>query len=705
MRTLPLLVGACSALQLGSFARMLPLQRARVAMSSASGLEGVDGTTYYEDKLCVEEEECALPEEGDFTIAILGDLHLDPRKMDDYYTGRDHFLPILEDAKSRGVATALVSLGDLGESKSVDPENTQELFAGTTACHELAADFLSSFDVPYEVIGGNHDLEGIDEFSTDEANLEAFCRIHNKPQMQFKREIAEKTLLVGLGSTVFRTAKYTSHEVTIDDEQLAWFEDVCKSHTSTDGWKIFVFTHAPPIGSGLRVLQENHVVNGCCWLNHSGGKNGDPKTTTKFIELVREHRCIKAWFSGHFHLGQDYQDSITFPTIPRELGPYPNRGSCVFAQTSVMRGGTSRDGRQQSRLLRGNKDGFEICTVNHAEGGTVRLDATITYTDTNHEVGVYAHEHAELQSNNFMRVYSPSSGDECYVSYDEEGDGVSIDPTNGCQVGEETVAWWHMSCGRVLGVYDGRLIEYEPSTLAPLGLVVGQDELKGKKVIVVGSGLEECKIDTARTSNMQGMEGADCAEYEGEEQAVLLVDDAGLITVIQPNEDGSYWRKIVRNKMTRMKEKRRLQAGQAYASEVFGVDGEEMAGKVVSSWGPYTSIVGTAVKTGVAGLTATAELTAQKDWQKLAPEEKVGTWQATGEELAAAFAKIDTDGNGSITEDELKAAIRVVNPAATDAEVESMVQLADIGPADGQVTLQEFVMLMLFGAGKKAQPA
>ena len=35
---------------------------------------------------------------------------------------------------------------------------------------------------------------------------------------------------------------------------------------------------------------------------------------------------------------------------------------------------------------------------------------------------------------------------------------------------------------------------------------------------------------------------------------------SGAITVVQPNEDGSYWRKIVRNKMIRMKEKRRLQA-------------------------------------------------------------------------------------------------------------------------------------------------
>ena len=206
--------------------------------------------SYYADKLCTtdeaeEAEQCELPGSDEFTVAILGDLHLDPRKMEDYYAGRDHFLPIIEDAKSRGVETALVSLGDLGESKSVQPEETDELFAGTTACHELAAEFLSSFDVPYEVIGGNHDLEGIDEFPTDEANLEAMLRIHKKPTMHFKRQIAEKTLLVGLGSTVFRTAKYTSHEVTIDDEQLAWFEDLVASHPSTDGWKIFVCGSPP----------------------------------------------------------------------------------------------------------------------------------------------------------------------------------------------------------------------------------------------------------------------------------------------------------------------------------------------------------------------------------------------------------------------------------------------------------------------------
>jgi len=602
----------CAALSLRSPATVRGGTRAaalRSAPVSADAEEIFLSSTPYADELCGgdddEEEECALPSPDSFCIAVLGDLHMDPRKMEDYGIGRSHVLPILEDASTRGVKTALVSVGDLGESKSVRPEETAELFAGTTACHELAADFLGSFGTDYEVIGGNHDLEGIDEFATDEENLEAFMRIHGKPTPQFSRLIAEKTLLVGLGSTVFREAKYTSHEVIVDDAQLRWFEDTLKAHPSSDGWKIFVFSHAPPIGSGLRVLQANHVVNGCCWLNHSGGK-----TTRKFIELVREHRCIKAWFSGHFHLGQDYEDSITFPTIDAADGPYPNRGSCVFVQTSVMRGGASRDGRQQSRLIRGDADGFEICTIDHRRDGAVRLDATVDYTDANHEIGHYAHAHEDVgeMGDTFFKVYAPTEGDECFVGYDDEGvldaSGAS---GNDCYVDGETVAWWKLNCGRVLGVYDGRLIEYDPSTLAPLGLVVGEDELDGRRVIVVPSGDESCKIVGGGVATDGGREAADCGTTsEGEEQAVLLIDEAsGAVTVVQPNEDGSYWRKIVRNKIVRMKEKRRVEAAARIAADLFAdkLDTDDKP-TVLSSWGPYTQISGTASKTSVPGVTS-----------------------------------------------------------------------------------------------------
>ena len=92
-----------------------------------------------------------------FAVGILGDLHIDPRTMDDYYTGREQWVKVLNEAKeTKDGNVALVSLGDLGESKSVRPEETHELFAGTTECHELAAEFLQGFGVPYEVVGGNH---------------------------------------------------------------------------------------------------------------------------------------------------------------------------------------------------------------------------------------------------------------------------------------------------------------------------------------------------------------------------------------------------------------------------------------------------------------------------------------------------------------------------------------------------------------------
>jgi hypothetical protein len=424
-----------------------------------------------------------------------------------------------------------------------------------------------------------------------------FLRTHGKPTPHFSRLIAEKTLLVGLTSTVFRSAKYTSHEVTIDRAQLNWFEETIKSHAAEDGWKVFVFTHAPPNGSGLRVLQENHVVNGCCWLNHS-----DEADCRKFIELCREHRCIKAWFSGHFHLGQDYQDSITFPTIDPKVGPYPNRGSCTFVQTSVMRSGTSRDTRQQSRLIRGNKDGFEICTVDHKKDGEVRVDASITYSDSDHEVGVYCHADIPTEGDTFFKVYAPSAGDALHkadaglIDYEDE---FVFDE----EITKDTVAWWYLACGRVLGMLNGMLIEYDRSTLAPLGLVVGADELVGKRIAVVDSGDDEnCIVDFEAE---EGMEGADCMTFDGREQAILLIDkETGNVVVVQPNEDGSYWRKIVRNKMVRMKEVRRERAAKTFAKAKL----EKEEANVVSSWGPYLSTSGTAKKTGVSGLTAPARV-------------------------------------------------------------------------------------------------
>jgi len=183
----------------------------------------------------------------------------------------------------------LVSLGDLGR-KDIRHEPGD---AGTTKSFQDAKTYLGGFDgVPYELVTGNHDLEGLDEFATDRDNLQAWMDCFDKPTPYFCKQIGEKTLLLGLSTVRFRDAPFSSHEVHVDDEQLQWFVDVVESHPAKDGWKILVFSHAPIMGSGLRVLQNVHVVNGCAWLNHCSDNR------KAFIRTVKRNPQIKMWFSG-----------------------------------------------------------------------------------------------------------------------------------------------------------------------------------------------------------------------------------------------------------------------------------------------------------------------------------------------------------------------------------------------------------------------
>jgi hypothetical protein len=222
------------------------------------------------------------------------------------------------------------------------------------------------------------------------------------------------------------------------------------------------------------------------------------------------------------------------------------------------------------------------------------LDATIYYKDSGHEVGIYAHEDEAYDHDNYFKVYQPQEGDQGYECGPEEEDqDYCILNDRDSVVTTETRMWWRMSSGRVLGVLNGMLLEYDSSTLAPLGLVVTAEELLGKVIAVVDSGLEECFIDFDNVA----MEGADCEGFEEREQAIIYHDpDGSNIVVIQPNEDdGSYWRKIVRNKIARMKERRRENAALLYAQDLLGLDEKEAKKKILSTWGPYTSTVGNAL--------------------------------------------------------------------------------------------------------------
>lgn len=157
----------------------------------------------------------------------------------------------------------------------------------------------------------------------------------------------------------------------------------------------------------------------------------------------------------------------------------------------------------------------------------------------------------------------------------------------------DTRVWWRLSNGRVLGIMNGMLLEYDCSTLAPLGLVLSAKELLGRAIAVVDSGLDECIMD----EDEDNMESVECDDhYKEREQAIIVHDpENGSIIVVQPNEDGSYWRKIVRNKIARMKERRREKAAMLYGMERLWLEPEEAKKMVVSTWGPYTTTSGNAL--------------------------------------------------------------------------------------------------------------
>ena len=352
-------------------------------------------------------------------------------------------------------------------------------------------------------------------------------------------------MLLGLSTVRFRDAPYSSHEVHVDDEQIKWFRTMVESHPESDGWKILVFSHAPIIGSGLRVLQSVHITNGCAWLNHCSPTD----IRNSFVRIVRENPQIKCWLSGHFHLSHDYQDALVQPIA----------GSpCTFLQVGVMGPGSSRDHRRQTRMIRGCGGEFlQFYSINHHERipevsddrntdtkARVRLDATInlktgilTYAeDENKGCDPFSSDKAGCRDPSWFQAYVPQPRDGCYL---EDPDGSISSDLN-------KVCWWYMSDGKVLGLHEEQLVEYDAETLSPLGVVVKKDKLavpdsdgRMKEVLVV----------------------------QNKSTLVLVDDKTREMEVIHPNADGSYWRKFQRNKKIRLEEKAREEVARRWLAQ------------------------------------------------------------------------------------------------------------------------------------------
>lgn len=121
---------------------------------------------------------------------------------------------------------------------------------------------------------------------------------------------------------------------------------------------VLVFTHAPPAGCGLRVVQGVHVRNRCAFLNHA-----DREAAARFVATVERHANVALWCSGHYHLSHNYATSLSVV----------NR--TVFCQVGVIGPGSSRDGVRQSRVVDVDAHGWRLFSLDHgAAGGALRLD-------------------------------------------------------------------------------------------------------------------------------------------------------------------------------------------------------------------------------------------------------------------------------------------------------------------------------------------
>ena len=59
-------------------------------------------------------------------------------------------------------------------------------------------------------------------------------------------------------------------------------------------------------------------------------------------------------------------------------------------------------------------------------------------------------------------------------------------------------------------------------------------------------------------------------------------------------------------------------------------------------------------------------------------------------ELKTAFAAMDTNGDGQVTKEELKALLSTLGESVDDAVIDAMIKIADVN-GDGKVDFNEFV--------------
>lgn len=260
-------------------------------------------------------------------IAVLGDFHI---QNDEIMMTEQ----AMEDI-NRCEPDLVIPLGDFGTHENIGSKS------GLAQAHAL----LSRIRAPKRPILGNHDLQresgaGTQPKGTMEREMvRLFALEEAYGVMEFEHY---RLFFIGTDPQP-EDSCYHVQECYVQDEQFAKLK---RDLHRRPGIPAILFTHAPPLGCGLRTVPNVHVRSTNAYLDQN-------HFVHRWNELFREHREIKMWFSAHYHLSHIYPDSCT------------KRHETVFFATGVH-GSCTRDGRRHSRIVDIEREGIQVWTLDHA---------------------------------------------------------------------------------------------------------------------------------------------------------------------------------------------------------------------------------------------------------------------------------------------------------------------------------------------------
>jgi hypothetical protein len=257
-------------------------------------------------------------------IIILGDFHLTPSQPQIADRAMEDINQLRPDL--------VIPLGDFGAGGIGSPAGLEEAWA-----------HLRKLDAPLRPILGNHDLQEESGGTREHYSMiKALREINGGDAGGGFMEFENFRLMFASTDPQPADSCWSVQECYVAPEQ---FQNLMTAYKERPGVPIISFTHAPPIGCGLRTVPTVHVRATNAYLD----QNHD---VYRWEKLYRENAEFIMWFSAHYHLGHDHHNSMT------------DICGTHFFQTQIH-GLQTRDETRASRVLDITPASISVSTLDH----------------------------------------------------------------------------------------------------------------------------------------------------------------------------------------------------------------------------------------------------------------------------------------------------------------------------------------------------